>query len=326
MKKFIFKIIIIFTIVAIFDYFFGVVMGHVVNNINVGGQGRDNYICNVAEEDILVFGSSRAVHHYNSTILEDSLGMSCYNCGEEANGFILSYGRLLMALERHCPKVIIQDITAEFDLHKNDNHKYLGWLKTRYERAGVSEIFDAIDKTESYKMKSQMYRYNSKFLQNIFVYLTSVSTDMGIKGYRPINEPFDSMKIVKTEKPDDKEIDSLRENKKSKYEEWKFEKISKDDFLKYSNDVENRIKEINNETEKLRINHDRSIKESRLDTSWINHFKRNSKIKKINKKVLKELIECIYVHEKSHINIVFKYKDEFIETINYLKDRGVYDV
>ena len=123
-----------------------------------------------------------------------------------------------------------------------------------------------------------------------------------------------------------KEIDSLRENKKSKYEEWKFEKISKDDFLKYSNDVENRIKEINNETEKLRINHDRSIKESRLDTSWINHFKRNSKIKKINKKVLKELIECIYVHEKSHINIVFKYKDEFIETINYLKDRGVYDV
>ncbi len=210
MKKFIFKIIIIFTIVAIFDYFFGVVMGHVVNNINVGGQGRDNYICNVAEEDILVFGSSRAVHHYNSTILEDSLGMSCYNCGEEANGFILSYGRLLMALERHCPKVIIQDITAEFDLHKNDNHKYLGWLKNRYERAGVSEIFDAIDKTESYKMKSQMYRYNSKFLQNIFVYLTSVSTDMGIKGYRPINEPFDSMKIVKTEKPDDKEIDSLK--------------------------------------------------------------------------------------------------------------------
>ena len=210
MKKFIFKIIIIFTIVAIFDFFFGVVMGHVVNNINVGGQGRDNYICNVAEEDILVFGSSRAVHHYNSTILEDSLGMSCYNCGEEANGFILSYGRLLMALERHCPKVIIQDITAEFDLHKNDNHKYLGWLKTRYERAGVSEIFDAIDKTESYKMKSQMYRYNSKFLQNIFVYLTSVSTDMGIKGYRPINEPFDSMKIVKTEKPDDKEIDSLK--------------------------------------------------------------------------------------------------------------------
>lgn len=210
MKKFIFKIIIIFTIVAILDYFFGVVMGHVVNNINVGGQGRDNYICNVAEEDILVFGSSRAVHHYNSTILEDSLGMSCYNCGEEANGFILSYGRLLMALERHCPKVIIQDITAEFDLHKNDNHKYLGWLKTRYERVGVSEIFDAIDKTESYKMKSQMYRYNSKFLQNIFVYLTSVSTDMGIKGYRPINEPFDSMKIVKTEKPDDKEIDSLK--------------------------------------------------------------------------------------------------------------------
>ena len=75
----------------------------------------------------------------------------------------------------------------------------------------------------------------------------------------------------------------------------------------------------------MQINHDKNIKESRLDTSWINHFKRNSKIKKINKKVLNELIECIYVHEKSNINIVFKYKDEFNETIKYLKERGVYD-
>jgi len=122
-----------------------------------------------------------------------------------------------------------------------------------------------------------------------------------------------------------KKIDTLKEQKKLKYEEWKFDKISKDEFLVFSKNNEDSIKEINNKIDQLQINHDKNIKESRLDTSWINHFKRNSKIKKINKKVLNELIECIYVHEKSNINIVFKYKDEFNETIKYLKERGVYD-
>ena len=32
-------------------------------------------------EDILIFGSSRALHHYNPQIIEDSLGMTCYNVG-----------------------------------------------------------------------------------------------------------------------------------------------------------------------------------------------------------------------------------------------------
>ena len=71
-------------------------MDYVVKNIEVGGRGRDNYICDKSVDDILIFGSSRAVHHYNSSMIEDSLGMSCYNCGDDGNGIILSYGRLSM--------------------------------------------------------------------------------------------------------------------------------------------------------------------------------------------------------------------------------------
>lgn len=212
MKKFITKIILLFAIIAIIDCVTGAVMNYVVNHIQVGGQGRDNYICCRSEEDILIFGSSRAVHHYNATMIEDSTGLSCYNCGEDGNGIILSYGRLIMAKERHQPKIIIQDVAAPFDLLKNDNHKYLGWLKARYNRNGISKIFDDIDRTERYKMFCQSYRYNSKFLQNLFVYFTSISSDTGKKGFRPINNSFDPMKIRKNTKPEVYEFDSLKVN------------------------------------------------------------------------------------------------------------------
>lgn len=210
MKKYLIKIIILFAIIVFLDNIFGIAMNYVVNHIQVGGQGRDNYICNMANEDILIFGSSRAVHHYNATMFEDSLGLSCYNCGDDGNGIILSFGRLTMAKERHQPKIIIQDVATSFDLLINDNHQYLGWLKARYERTGIPVIFDDIDKTERYKMLCQMYRYNTKFLQNIFVYFTKISTDTGIKGFRPINADFDPMKVSKASKSEKYEFDDLK--------------------------------------------------------------------------------------------------------------------
>ena len=210
MKKFLIKIAILFIITAICDILFGKGMDYVVNHIEVGGQGRDNYICNTAEEDILIFGSSRAVHHYNSSMLEDSLGLTCYNCGDDGNGIILSYGRLLMAKERHQPKIIIQDVATGFDIDKNDNNKYLGWLKARYDREGIAEIFDMVNPEEQYKMLSQMYRYNSKYLQNLFVYATGISFNTGIKGFRPITGEMDTMKIRKTPQTQIEEIDSVK--------------------------------------------------------------------------------------------------------------------
>ena len=43
--------------------------------------------------------------------MEDSLHMTCYNCGNDGSGIVLSYGRLLMVKERKTPKIIIQDDT-----------------------------------------------------------------------------------------------------------------------------------------------------------------------------------------------------------------------
>ena len=199
MKKFLVKVVCFILFIAIFDCLFGFVMGSIVKKIDIGGAGRDNFICNKVKDDILIFGSSRAEFHYNAQMITDSLGVSCYNCGESNSGIILAYGRLLMILERYTPKSIIYEITPKFDyLDVNeDNHKFLKRLKFHYDRKGVDSIFYSIDPSEKYKMLSSSYKYNSSFLQYLFVFLSKVSSDTGIKGFRPFNEEMDTMKVKK---------------------------------------------------------------------------------------------------------------------------------
>ena len=205
MKKFIYKVCIFFLLITIVDVIFGFAMGEISKRIDIGGAGRDNYICDKVTDDILIFGSSRAEHHYNAQMISDSLGISCYNCGEGGCGIILAYGRLLMLLERYTPKSIIYEVTPGFDyLDGKDNHKYLYRLKQHYDRPGIDSIFWSVDPTEKYKMISGMYRHNSSFLQNLIVYFLRMSTDNGIKGFRPINEELDTMKI----RADKKQYDS----------------------------------------------------------------------------------------------------------------------
>ena len=210
MKKFIVKITIIAIILFGVDRIIGYSMKYVNDHIEVGGMGRDNYICNEADEDILIFGSSRAVHHYNAKMIEDSLGLSCYNCGDDGNGVILNYARLLMCKERKSPKYIIFDVASGFDLELNDNHKYLSWIRNRFDRKGVSDIFKKIDEKEAYKMLCHTYRYNTRFLQNLIVYITGISSDAGIQGFRPIHEEFDMLKIKNNREVKPLELDSIK--------------------------------------------------------------------------------------------------------------------
>ena len=55
---------------------------------------------------------------------------------------------------------------------------------------------------------------------------------------------------------------------------------------------------------------------------WIEHYRRNRKIKKVSRETLKELIDVIYVTKEGNIDIRFKYKNEYNELLNYLKNEG----
>lgn len=167
MKKFILKIILILSTIIIIDTFYGVLCERLTNSAIGGDTGKIRHISKDCNEKIIFMGSSRCSHHYIPSIISENLNTTCYNCGIEGNGIITMYGLLNTILEYNTPDIIVYDIIYGYDLQKNDNLKYLGNLKYLYNNKGVKSIFEEIDKKETYKMYSSMYKYNSKTLQLI---------------------------------------------------------------------------------------------------------------------------------------------------------------
>lgn len=202
MKKFFVKALLFLALMVAGDFVLGSVFDMWFSKMTDGSVGRNNYICNSMTEDILVFGSSRARHHYDTKILSDSLGMSCYNLGQDGCGILLSYGRLMMVMKNHKPKVVICDISG-YDIEKSDNIVQIHALKPYYSKAPeLSTLFHDVDSTEPIKMMSRLYRYNTDYVHNPKALFKSASKVKykpdKLFGYKPIKEEFDSMKIRKS--------------------------------------------------------------------------------------------------------------------------------
>lgn len=187
MKKFIILLFALFTILAGIDIATGLVFDKLTLSAKRGYTGRNEFIADKLHDPVLVFGSSRSVHHYDPQVLADSLGVPCYNCGQDGMGIITFYGRFKLLTARYTPRLIIYDVTTDFDLRRNDNVTYLTWLKPYYNRPGIDSIFWHIEPTERVKMLSNMFRYNGKALQIITDNKPGDNNDDALKGFVPLD-------------------------------------------------------------------------------------------------------------------------------------------
>lgn len=184
MKNFIIKLFAFIIILVFADRSFGMFFSILQSKNKEGTIGRDNYIKNECDGDLIIIGSSRASHHYISNILVDSLKVSVYNAGRDGNGILLSYGLLLEMLNHHTPKYIVYDFTPKFDWHKGDNARYLPHLRNSYNNIAIKQLFEDVDANEKYKMVSWTYRVNS-LIPHILRSGFKSSKDMS-SGYIPI--------------------------------------------------------------------------------------------------------------------------------------------
>lgn len=196
MRRFFVRIIIFFAVVAMIDVAFGFVCRYLNSHAKGGDTQNHYYIAKECDKDILIFGSSRAIHHYDPKIIEDSLAMSCFNCGVEGNGIVYQYSRLLMMTERYTPKMIIYDIQQGFDISVGDNSKYLKWQKRFYDTPGISEVFDLVSPIEKWKMKSKLYQYNETFVQMLMDNIHPIQ-ELSYGGYRPKKAYMGYVPVIK---------------------------------------------------------------------------------------------------------------------------------
>lgn len=165
MKKFLIHIFCFCILLFLVDRGVGFCLDYLRENAKGGGTKKQYYMANESVDDVVIFGSSRATHHYVPQIIEDSLGMTCFNMAQDGNGIVLMYGRYQMLLERYKPKLIVYDIHVFDYTTIYDNSRYLDRLKEFYDKDCIrKEFVELTGWKEQWKMQSKMYRNNSKVM------------------------------------------------------------------------------------------------------------------------------------------------------------------
>lgn len=119
------------------------------------------------------------------------------------------------------------------------------------------------------------------------------------------NENIESIKFSK-----EKEIEKISNLKRSLYEDWKNEYITKEEYLEYKQKYESDIEKIKKNIENL--DKQKEKKEERIEdnSKWIEDFKKYRNITELDRDIITELIDYIEVYENKKIRIHFKFIDE----------------
>lgn len=136
---------------------------------------KNNYRIMRLDDDIVILGPSRACHHYNTTLLLDSINKysntyySGYNAGLDAQFINASCLVIESLLERYTPKMIVLDV-IDYELKHEKNKKMdLGYMSNCSPFYGKVEVvkkyFDRMGSRERLLVRSGLYRFNDKVLR-----------------------------------------------------------------------------------------------------------------------------------------------------------------
>lgn len=210
MKRYITNIFIFFAIVISIDFGVGYAGDYLLAHAKGGSTRVFNDLVMNDSHDVLIMGSSRAHHHYDTPFLSDTLGLDVYNAGYDGCGVVLAYGILNMILERYQPKLIVYDLEPCFDVtvyNADDNHKrYISLLKPYYNQTNVGKTIKDVSSEEWYKVHSGMLRYNSSIISLLVDYSQrEISIN---QGYQPLTGSYKGDLLIG--KGDLEKVDSFK--------------------------------------------------------------------------------------------------------------------
>ncbi|WP_017259310.1 hypothetical protein [Pedobacter arcticus] len=181
------KLILFAVIIFAVDWVLGLALEKLYFSLKKGQFAQNTYALDEASPDILVFGSSRAQHHYSSKILSENLGYSIYNAGRD--GQFLPYYCAVQAviLERKTPKIIILDVNI-WELGPNEQKymKLAQLLPYVAEHPVLRNYTAKISKFENLKLISKTYPYNSTLLISVYDHLLTNTEPEDDRGYFPL--------------------------------------------------------------------------------------------------------------------------------------------
>jgi len=165
--RFLTRLFLFLLLLAAVDYGLGRVIDHFFRKTLYGENwSKENWLLS-QPYDVVCFGSSRTFRHYIPAIMQDSLDLSVFNAG--ANGQYLYYAYALeqLMLERYTPKVIVLDLLPNYVTTAESKEEEIGRMSSMAPYAGhpaVAELLTGGRFNEKLKLRSRLYRYNSRLL------------------------------------------------------------------------------------------------------------------------------------------------------------------
>lgn len=187
--------LILLVILVVCDRLVGAALENLFYKQTHGDDYTTLYALTKANDEILVFGTSRASHHYNARQIEELTGITCFNAGRDEMEIPYTEALLSGIAARYMPGAIILDI-GPLELSGDKQVVYervasaLMPFASRYP-GFWTDIAKAGD-MESLKGRiSKIYPYNSKLgpmIQNAYTNLGHLSD----KGYEPLYKTIDT--------------------------------------------------------------------------------------------------------------------------------------
>ena len=149
---------------------------------------RTTYAIDSTEAEVLIFGSSRANHHYVPEIFEETLKLSCYNTGRDGNSILYNYAIFESVIKRYSPKLIILDIVPGDMSFSDYSYERLTSLLPYYkDHPEIRETVHLRGQFEKYKLISSIYPFNSSLI-TILIGTSELNKERkpDIKGYIPL--------------------------------------------------------------------------------------------------------------------------------------------
>lgn len=189
MKKLFFQLGIVVSIFGITDWVFGHYFDSKVTMTNCGDYKKImDYFMTNKKYDIIIYGNSRALHQYVSSVFEKQLNKQTLNAGMEAAGIYYYNVLIRHTLNTNKPKLMIIDIN-----NRELEGSVIGDKKTA-ERFLVP-FFNVIPETretlhlslsDEICYTSNFFRYNTKFFNIYRNNNNTYCTDTDYHGYEPL--------------------------------------------------------------------------------------------------------------------------------------------
>jgi hypothetical protein len=161
-RYFLFKLAIFFVLVFVIDFSIGNILRYFYFKQESGLQFRTSYSIEKTTADVLIFGSSRANHHYDPNVFEKRFNLTYYNVGRDGNYMLYHTAVLKGVLKRYSPKIVILDLNGREFQKKDNGFDYLSSLLPYYKaHPEMRSIIELKSRFEKVKMLSFIYPYNS---------------------------------------------------------------------------------------------------------------------------------------------------------------------